>query len=213
MTRAAVLSVIAVALAAGAHATAGGATPGVPVLVLLALVLTVPVLVLAGRRRGVLLTAALLGAGQWVMHQAFVLLTAPACTTAAAGTAGPGGLAAGHLGHAGHAGHLAGGGSGALAAVCAGGAHAHDHVGHPDSLTMVALHVVATVLTASVLASGERALAWLGAWLSGIVRLPSVTTSFPRPEARCAPSGRPIVLPGLLLGWRCTPLRGPPVAA
>ncbi len=209
MTRAAGLSVLIVALAAGAHATAGGATPGAPVLLGLTLVLTVPVLALAARRRGLLLTTALLGAGQWVMHQAFVLLAVPACTTAAGSPSVPAGAVAGHLGHAGH---MAGVGPPA-AATCVGSAHLDAHAGHGESLTMVALHVVATVLTASVVTSGERALALLGTWLSRMVRLPEPASSFPRFVVRLGAWGRSISRPGPGSGWRCTPLRGPPVAA
>lgn len=207
VTRAAGLSVLMVALAAGAHATAGGATPGIPTLVALSLVATVPVLALAGRRRGVLLTAALLGAGQWVMHQAFVLLAVPACTTAA--VAGGGSAAAtAHAGHAGHAGH---GAAEMMSAVCAGAPHAHGE--HADSLTMVLLHVVATGLTAAVVASGERAAARLGAWLGGLVRLPAAAPSSPRSPVRLLPVGWSLARPAVVVGSRCTPLRGPPVVA
>lgn len=209
VTRAAGLSVLMVALAAGAHATAGGATPGIPTLVALSLVATVPVLALAGRRRGVLLTAALLGAGQWVMHQAFVLLAVPACTTAA--VAGAGSAAAGaHVGHAGHAGH---GAVETMAAMCAGASHAHAHGEHADSLTMVLLHVVATGLTAAVVASGERAAARVGAWLTRLVRVPAAATSAPRSPVRLLPVGWSLTRPAVVLGRRCTPLRGPPVVA
>lgn len=178
-------------------------------LLALALVLTVPILVLAGRRRGVLLTATVLGAGQWVMHQAFVLLAAPVCTTAVVGSGGSAGSTAGHLGHGAH---LAHGGAAMLPAMCAGAPHTDLHAGHVDSFTMVALHVVATGLTAAVVASGERAASRLGAWLARVVRFPAVTASSPCSPARLVAVSWSTSRPALVLGRRCTPLRGPPVA-
>lgn len=223
LVRAGVVASVVVALAGLAHVLGGGALPaGVVLVALTSLVLAVCV-ALAGRRLGVVAVTAVLGVGQLVLHHAFTILCAVGC---AASSAPAGSLVDPHAGHtaAEHAGQLAGPVTD-HAAHLAGqstvhAAHAGQAVGtlactDPHGVAapllgasaMLVLHVVATVLTALVVAGGDRALHWLLVWLRPRVTVPG-----------------PVVVPvgGTLVGavvavaphrapWsRAHPRRGPP---
>lgn len=174
--RAAVVASVVVALAGLAHVLGGGTLPaGVVLGALTSLVLAVCV-ALAGRRLGLVAVTAVLGAGQLALHHAFTLLGAVGCPPGAA-DAHAGHSAAEHAaalqaaGHAGHAAHTAATGMVDAAAACAGAGHA---AAAPllGASAMLALHVVATVVTALVVAGGDRALHRLVAWLRPRVVVP-----------------------------------------
>ena len=153
LVRAGILGAVAFLLAAGAHLAGGGGLPGLPVLVFLAL-MTAPILLWVTARRCRLprvLTA--LGVEQVLLHAAFSVTTgAAACGDAARVTA---------TGHHTVAMtvvpcHLVGpSGAGPMpAGGLSSGVMAHAMGSWP----MLVAHVVATLLTAVVLARGEAAL-------------------------------------------------------
>lgn len=223
LVRAGVVASVVVALAGLAHVLGGGVLPaGVVVVALTSLVLAVCV-ALAGRRLGVVAVTAVLGVGQLVLHHAFTVLGATACVAGPSATAGDP-----HAGHtaaehaalatapgAGHAGH-------AVGQVVDHAAHTGQAVGtvacaDPHGVAapllgasaMLVLHVVATVLTALVVAGGDRALHWLIAWLRPRVVVPAPLV---------VPAGAPLVGPVVDASphrapWaRAHPRRGPPAA-
>lgn len=221
LVRAGVVASVVVALSGLAHVLGGGTLPaGVVLAALTSLVLAVCV-ALAGRRLGVVAVTAVLGVGQLVLHHAFTVLAATGC----AASAGPAGATDPHAGHtaAQHAGHLAGQTTD-HAAHLAGQttAHAGQAVGtlacaDPHGVAvpllgasaMLVLHVVATVLTALVVAGGDRALHWLLAWLRPrvVVPAPVVVPAVGTPATPVV-AGAPHRAP-----WsRAHPRRGPPAA-
>lgn len=151
------------AIAAAAHLLAGGALPtsvapwGLPV------ALTLPVAVWTARRRltlrRLLPSMAVL---QLVQHSALWLM--------AAGGAGTGSATAPAVGaDTAHAGHLAMG-PGSLAPPVAA-VVGHGHHGHGSSSLMLFAHAVAVVLTAVLIATGDRAAAFLVVWLAAVALL------------------------------------------
>ncbi len=188
--RAATLATATVALAASAHLFAGGQLPA-PGILLAVLALTGLVCTAATRLRLAFpAVAALLGAGQLVLHESF---------TAFSGTvAGPSAGTAAHHGPA--------------SIPAASLEHVQAHGPDPAlALLMLAGHAAATLLSALLLAKGEDALWTLAAWLRPLVQLPSPIA----PDAGAAPAV-PGLVPGVcLVPWRnqrpdCR--RGPPAA-
>ncbi|MCR6690327.1 hypothetical protein [Cellulomonas sp.] len=151
LLRAALLSSLVVALAAGAHALAGGTVPSVLALAgLTALVLPVAVVVTARRVRAVA-ALTVLGAGQVALHAAFGL--AERCGAALGGQV-PGDAGGPHGGH-----------------VVASSGHACvSHVGAHASGAMIAAHAAATVVTALLVAGAERGLWRVLASLAPLLR-------------------------------------------
>ena len=148
------LSVLVVALAALAHGLGGGPTPALGLVVaLVALSLPVTVL-LAGRRITWPVAAAVLAVGQLVLHHAFAVIGA--CGQVASG-------AGAHADH-GAAAHL-------TAQACGSGAVAADAL--VDGRAMAAWHVVATLVTALVVAGADRAAAHVVAVLAPLLRAPA----------------------------------------
>ena len=225
LVRAGVVASVVVALAGLAHVLGGGTLPaGVVLVALTSLVLAVCV-ALAGRRLGVVAVTAVLGVGQLVLHHAFTVLAATGCAApvpSGASAADP------HAGHtaAQHAGHVAGQATEHAAHVAG---PTTEHVAHAGQAlgtlacadphgvaapllgasAMLVLHVVATVLTALVVAGGDRALHWLLAWLRPRVVAPgpvaiSAGGTLAHPVVAVAPHRAP---------WsRAHPRRGPPSA-
>lgn len=182
--RSAVLAVVVLALAATAHVLAGGELPTLLVLSGLALGTACATWALTRFRLGRVAILAVLGAGQFLLHQAFELF-------------GPSSAVA-TTGHD----HSA-------AAMAAQLSSATPMTGMTDSLPMVTAHVLATILAALVVAHGERALWALLAWCTPLARvlrlvLPPVT---PRPARRVETTAR---RPRRLDLVRVTPRRGPP---
>ncbi len=192
--RAATLGTATVALAASAHLFAGGQLPA-PGILLAFLALTALVCTAATRLKlGFPAVAALLGAGQLVLHGSFTAFSGAAAGSSD-GTAvhhGPAGLPA--------------------SIPAASLEHVQAHGPDPTlALLMLAGHAAATLLSALLLAKGEDALWTLAAWLRPLVQLPSPIA----PDAGAAPAV-PGLVPGLcLVPWRnqrpdCR--RGPPAA-
>lgn len=193
--RSAAVTTTVLSLAAGAHVLGGAPLPGPLVLLMLAALVNVPVVLLAGRRMGMRTLVPLLGLGQWSLHHAFAWFGSSATCT--------GGSAHGAMGHAHHAqttvaSCAVGDGSAALSGLHATG----------GDLPMLAAHLLAIVLTALALSRGEDALWLLVAWLRPLAGLP-------RSEVVAAPAPRLQAMRALpVLRTRCharaNRLRGPP---
>jgi len=190
--RAASLSTGVLTLAAGAHVASGGDLPA-PGILLAVLTLTMLAATTATRLRlNVPAMLSVLGAGQFILHEAFTAFS----SSGTAVSADASGL---------HNAHLAGAG----APVIAASEHVHNS-GSADVL-MLLTHALATAACALLLAKGESALWALAAWLRPLVRLPEAVT----PDAgtpRAVP-GPPAVRP--LRPWRNLrqhSRRGPPSA-
>jgi len=154
LARAAGLSVLVVALAALAHALGGRPAPA-PGLVLALVALSLPVTVLvAGRRITWPAALAVLAVGQLVLHHAFAVV----------GSCGAVAPDAGVHAHHGATAHL-------TAQACGGGAVAADAL--VDGRSMLAWHVMATVLTALAVAGAERGAVHVAAVLAPLLRVPA----------------------------------------
>jgi hypothetical protein len=188
--RAASVSTATLTLAAGAHVLAGGELPA-PGILLAVLALAVLAATTATRLKlNFAAMIALLGAGQFALHEVFTVFSTPVLTSHP--TAG--------------AHHLPAVAMPALDAA----AHVHALAG-PASILMLAAHALATAACALLLAKGEAALWGLAAWLRPLVRLPeAVTPDAGTPRAVPHP---PAVLPHR--PWRNLrpdSRRGPPSA-
>jgi hypothetical protein len=188
--RSGALAVAIVALAAGAHVLSGGALPVAPVL-LAVLALTGLVTTLATRfRLGFPVIAALLGAGQLVLHEAFTAF-GPLAVPAPGSSAHH--LAAEHL-------------SPPLGAETV---HFHE-VDTPLSWLMLTGHALATAASALLLAKGEQALWQLEAWLRPLLQLLRLIF---RPDAGSSPvafSAPAVFIPRPWRNLRQDSRRGPP---
>ena len=188
--RAASLSTGILTLAAGAHVLGGGDLPA-PAILLAVLALSVLAATTATRLKlNFAAMTAVLGAGQFALHEVFTVFSAP--------------VVAAHPAADAH--HLS------AAAIPALDATAHVHaLAGPTSILMLAAHALATAACALLLAKGEAALWALAAWLRPLVRLPEAIT----PDAgtpRAVPR-TPAVLPHR--PWRNLrqdSRRGPPSA-
>ncbi|MGM0931357.1 MAG: hypothetical protein ACQEXN_16840 [Actinomycetota bacterium] len=186
--RSAVVAAAVLCLAAGAHTAAGGTLPAPTVVLALGALTWLPVMILAGRRLAPATILAVLAGGQLALHQAFELFGTVQCAPSPV---------AEHTGHAGHAGHAA------VALDCVAASHTGNSPG------MLAAHLLATALTALMLARGEAALWVLAAWLRPLVQLPAVPAA---PIAASLPLADQGPLP-LHTAYLVTlvPRRGPPV--
>ncbi|CAN7213390.1 hypothetical protein [Arthrobacter sp. LjRoot14] len=194
--RAAMVAAMIVTLAAAAHVVGGGALPA-PGIMAAFLALTGMAATAATRRKlNFPAMAALLGAGQLVLHEAFSALSSPA----GAGPAEP-------TGH-----HPA---SAAFSGLPLDAASAASHLHHYESGWAAGLmlggHALATLACALLLAKGEAALWSLAAWLRPLVRLPRAAM----PDVAAAPAAAGWPEDAAPLPWRnlradCP--RGPPAA-
>lgn len=181
LARAGILGIAALALALGGHVAASGSVPGPLALVALTGLTSAAVLVLTLRRlhTASLLTA--LGLLQAGLHGALSLTTT-------SGTAAVIGSTPGALGHHHH-----------ITFAVTGSAA-------PQDLAMTAAHVVATVLTALLLARAEDLV-----WLAAAIVTPRVRLARPpAPARRLQVAPRVIRLVQRHHAVRA-PLRGPPV--
>ena len=178
IARAAAFGVATLTLATGAHILAGGALPSLMVLASLTLPLTTAAVLLTSRRCGPLLLLGSLATAQVLLHETLMTLAAHA----------PGDLTPAGLG-----GHH--------------GAHVSTPGADGWSVAMTAAHVVATVVTALVLARGEQAL-WqlVSRLLPTLPRIPRVLSCGPRQAP--ALLSLPVFRPSLVSGG--SGLRGPP---
>ena len=195
LARASVVATATVVLALVAHVLGGGAPPSVVVLgplVAVTLAATVP---FTGRRISPLGAVALLGAGQLLLHHAFELFGTMGC----APTGEPGAGMAGHV----HAAQTVG--------CTVSTSHADALAGSVlGASAMLVVHVVATLLTALLIAGTDQALAWVVTWLRPLVALltPVLLPAF-------APLPVKVAMPGVVArrDVGVVPLRGPPRVA
>lgn len=176
MARAAVFALLAVLLAAGAHAVAGGHVPALGTVLLLWLVVLPVAVALARRTWGPGALTVALGLLELGLHQALSLGPAggPATSGGAHAThaTGHGGGMTAHGAHAGthgaahtsHAAHTAHATDAATTHASAADIASAAGPAHDTGLLMLLGHVVATVLTALLLAHGDALLARLWAW-------------------------------------------------
>lgn len=185
------IALVIVALAAGAHVVGGGLLPMAPVLFAL-LALTALATTLATRfKLNAFTMAALLGAGQLALHEAFTAL-------------GP--VAAGTQGTTHHLGNETL--NPALHTVTE---HTHE-LGSTVGVLMLVAHIAATLGSALVLAKGEDALWQLAAWLRPLVALPTLLF---RPDAGASPlaaAAPDVFIPRPWRNLRQDSRRGPPAA-
>ena len=196
--RATALGGTVTALAAGAHAWAGGALPHPLILAVMLALVALGSTALARLTLRLPALVGVLGAGQLILHEAFTALSASQAASPEAAAV----LTRGRHQHAGDA------------AAALGSVHsvpdalaAHSHA----TPAMMALHAAATLLCAVVIRKAERAVEALAAWLRPLTRLPRPAAVVPAVRVRTVPP-RPArrVLP-----WRQLappPLRGPPAA-
>jgi hypothetical protein len=208
IARAAAFGVATLTLATVAHVSAGGATPSVLVLTGLSLPVIVMALILTSRRCGPLALLGVLAAGQVILHEALMTLSSHGSGEFLTSVAG-----AQHAAHTVMTGPMS-----AHAAAAIGFAPGGTMAGGPMasvpmasagdwSLPMMAVHAVATILTALLLARGEQALWRLVArLLPTLLRIPRVLSCGPRqtPVLLSVPAVRPSLV-------SCgSGLRGPP---
>ncbi len=188
MLRSAAVAAVILTLAAGAHTLAGGQLPPGPVMAACtALVLLGVVLLTRWKLTATALTG-ILGAGQWMLHAAFSVLSESAPT-------GPAPVR--HL-------HTA-----AATGVPAAHDLPHSHLPADLDPPMLGAHVLATLVTAVVLDRGEAALWALAAWLRPLAGIPAV------PALVISTTISPAPRHALVRRWRALrlhPLRGPPMA-
>ncbi|GAB4100878.1 hypothetical protein [Sinomonas halotolerans] len=187
------------ALAAGAHAWAGGSLPHPTVLAALLALVALGSTLLGRVTLRLPALIGVLGAGQLALHEAFTLLSMPAAVPAEAANA----LAFGRHQHVGDA--VSALASSHPAAGAAAPEHAH------ASWAMVALHAVATLACAAVIRQSELALTALAEWIRPLLHLPQPPAVVPAP----APAAAPPYPVQRALAWRTLappPLRGPPPA-
>jgi hypothetical protein len=196
LARAAAFGVSTLVLTIGAHVAAGGGLPSAGVLVALALPLTVAAMFLTGRRCGPAVLLGSLATAQVLLHETFMTLTAhvPVDLSAA-------GLGAQHDAHA-----LLHGQVSAHAASAMGDAAVTGAGGR--SVTMQVAHVVATVITALVLARGEQALWQMVSRLLPTLPGRSLLPGYESLQSTVLVS-LPVLRPTLVSGGMG--LRGPPV--
>jgi hypothetical protein len=200
IARAAAFGVATLTLATGAHVVAGGALPSPLVLASLALPLTLAAVILTSRRCGPLLLLGSLAAAQAVLHETLMALAGHASDDL--GTAGMDGHHGAHTvlfdPMSAQSASAMDSMTGSLPISGAGG----------WSVTMTAAHVVATIITALLLARGEQALWQLVArLLPTLPRIPRLLSCGPRqaPVLLSVPALRPSLVSG------GSGLRGPPV--
>jgi hypothetical protein len=187
LLRAAVVSTVILALSAAAHAVGGGALPQ-PVFMFGLAALTM-LAATAGIRRSLNVPSlvAVLAAGQFVLHHAFVLLSTPgSCTPVPE-----------HLHHGGHA----------VTSCVADQLVSHESASGGIGAAMLLAHMAATLATAALIARGEEALTATAAWLRPLFTLPEPAV-FPAVARIVVPErGYRLVAAPFLVA---PPLRGPP---
>ncbi len=152
LTRAGAFALTAVALSLAGHVAAGGRSPGTVMVLLLAGVCVLPAVWLTARQRRLPSLVAALGAGEFLLHHAFMALSGTATCHVVHGS-----------GHASHAAalHCTRMADPAAMSGMAGGGHL--------SPPMLLAHVLATIALALLLAHGERVVWSLCGWLRAAV--------------------------------------------
>jgi hypothetical protein len=193
--RAVLITGSTMSVAAAGHVLGGGVLPAPGTVAVLAALLLVPVAWLAARELSFLTLLGVLGAGQLLLHEAFISLSAPAvCLPSLTGQMPHHGQAMG------------------MACSAAEPASMSFHLGTgSDSPLMLAGHVLALLGTAWLLRRGEEALWRLLAWLRPLVQLPQ-PARIVAVRQRTMAAGLPYV-PAPWRNLRTDSLRGPPAAA
>lgn len=177
-------------LAVGAHVQGGGGLPPVSVLAAWAALVVLGVVLLTRWKLRAPVLLGVLAAGQVLLHGAFTVLS----------DTGP--LEAARAVHR----HVAATGAAAVST----GAAAHTHLPWDLEPAMLTAHIIATLVTAAMLAKGEAALWALAAWLRpflGMSVAPVLPVAVvPEPGPRRPPPARRRPVP------RAHRLRGPPAA-
>lgn len=188
LLRTAVVAAAVLCLAAGAHVLGGGQLPPAPVLAAVTALTVLCIVRLTEWKMSAPALAAVLIAGQGILHEAFSALSGSATPPSAAPAL-----------------HV----HGAVPAPFAV-PELHQHLQADVEPAMLALHLISTLLTAVLLARGEAALWALAAWLRPLAGLFAVrilvVARQPRPIPRQVLTHRWGVL-------RRPRLRGPPVEA
>ncbi|MFF5790816.1 hypothetical protein ACFY5D_02090 [Paeniglutamicibacter sp. NPDC012692] len=188
MLRAAVVSVVVLALSAGAHQAGGGMLPHPAVLVGFATLTMLASIVVAKRTLGLPALLAVLGGGQFALHQAFEFLSTTTTMVCASAST--------HLDHS------------AALTCTVGSAESHQHaVQGGGGVTMFAAHVIATLATAILITRGEEALHAVARWMRPLFTV--LRTSPVRPPAWIIPVVQAHRLPAVPF-LVSPPLRGPP---
>lgn len=147
LLRSTLLSLVIVALAAGAHVIGGGVLPAGGILLALMTLLLIPVTVLMRKRLSLAAALSALGVGQFLLHGAFgAFSNTGTCITGPSGD------------HALHAQSLT---LYCLEPVSGAGMSMESGM----SIGVLLAHVAAVIVTAAAVASGESALQRLWAWL------------------------------------------------
>lgn len=191
LPRSAAIATVVLTLSTGAHTLAGGQLPPVPVTAACTALILLGVVLVTRWKLTATALAGILSAGQWTLHAAFSVLSESS-------PAGPAPVR--HLHTAAAAGDLM--------------AAAHDlpnsHLPADLDPSMLGAHVLATLVTAALLARGEAALWALAAWLRPLSGIPAV------PVLATSPTIPPAPRHAQVSRWRNLrrhPLRGPPAAA
>ncbi|CAI3796571.1 hypothetical protein [Pseudarthrobacter sp. MM222] len=173
LLRAVLVTGAATALAAAGHVLAGGALPEPQILAIVAALLLGPVVWLARRQLSFPTLLGVLGTGQLILHEAFLVLSSPVpCPTS--GEPMP------HHG-AGQVLDCSASVADALTVPTGSGA---------DSPTMLAADLLALLATAWLLRGGEIALWQLLAWLRPLVHLPRSSWSVTLPSPLIGSTGK-----------------------
>lgn len=191
LLRTAVVAAAVISLAAAAHLLAGGQLPPAPLMAALAALTVLCVVLVTRREMSPLCLTAVLATGQAVLHEAFSTLSGSRVPP-------PNGQAV-HV----HA-------TAVRAPEDSVGPELHRHLPTDLDPPMLALHVIATLTTAVLLARAEAALWALAAWLRPMAGISVVQILFLARQP--LPSPRTVVL----RRWRVLlgpPLRGPPAAS
>jgi hypothetical protein len=191
--RSGLIGSIILGLAAGGHLAGGGALPTPAILAALCAVTMVPVAALTRFKLSFPALIGLLGGGQAWLHWAFDAMSQETSTAVSPALLSE---------HAGHTSGVWNHDTLLMAAPAHGSA--------PDGL-MFAAHAVATLVTALLLARGERALGVLADWLSPLFRHAEPAAVVP--VGVPAPYFAAVLLPPKHHSLRLPSRRGPPLPA
>lgn len=190
-------------LAAGAHLLAGGMLPAAPIMAAIVALHLLCSTIATKFRLTPIVMIALLASSQTVLHQAFSLLSHTPHDGAFGGVPG--------LDMAAHHSMSAPDMAALMLAHASSGVEIGGHAG-PMTVSMMAAHIAATLLTAGLLAYGENALWSLASWLRPLYRCAAVVLILPTSQAQPAILPRPLPR----LPWRNLrpdTRRGPPSTA
>ncbi|MCW2133440.1 MULTISPECIES: hypothetical protein [Crystallibacter] len=192
LPRTIVVTVVVIALAAGAHTAGGGTLPAAGITATLGALLLLPVRLLVSRQLPARALLPVLAAGQLLLHELFGLLSphqgcAPAGGPPAHHGPGPGTWCA-------------------AAADAVPAAHLHLGEGLP-ALPMALAHLLAAAVAALMIARGETALRFAADCLLALFRLPAPAQWIPAVRVLPGTCGS---VPVARTGYRRDSPRGPP---